>query len=363
MLTFRDAGVLVLAAHSVARGKPDALRRALRLGFTHKSVVDTLIPWTFGTAPLLFTAFRTENAQSFSDLLAAGADPWVSSSTGHSTWEAVLASGNSNLIAMFFRAQDDATGGLQWDHDLHAAVIAGDTAACRRLVTSGMAAVDGGGRGGVTALQLACMIHLPQVAHALMELGADVDVTDDRGRTAAHYASECPVRCACLVHTTATHHAATAKDRDGLTALHLAAANGSAKAVEALVFWAGADPNDKDASGRTPLAMCIQHCPDTAEALCTAWELLQHGATVNADTLRLAAAQPGAQGMAVLAVCIRATGCRLPREGIERATHDLQDETLPLTDRATALAALKCEEDKSASKCKALMDGTDRWRR
>lgn len=44
-----------------------------------------------------------------------------------------------------------------------------------------------------------------------------------------------------------------AKDAEGRTALHLAAAGGHARTVE-LLLHNNADPNVRDASGRTPLA-------------------------------------------------------------------------------------------------------------
>ena len=146
-----------------------------------------------------------------------------------------------------------------------------------------------------------------------------------------------------------------------LTALHVAAASGSAKAVEALVRRAGADPNDEDASGRTPMTMCIQHAPSAAHAARTAWALLQHGAKIDEDTLRVAAARPGQQGIALLALCTRYSRCRLPREGLERATRDLLDEGLPMDDRAMAFDALVHEGRMAHTHCKALTDCEHPW--
>jgi hypothetical protein len=126
-------------------------------------------------------------------------------------------------------------------------------------------------------------------------------------------------------------------------------------------MFAGADPNAQDGTGKTPLDVCITSAPGARQAALTVWHLLVHGARVGVETLRLASRQPEAKGMALLAVMLRATQRRLPREGLERASRDVQDDALPYTDRAMAMTALRFEEDMSTSQCKALMDGTDLW--
>jgi ankyrin repeat protein len=116
--------------------------------------------------------------------------------------------------------------------------------------------------------------------HQLIEQHADVNIPQDDGATALHWAvyRSDKETVDLLLRAGANPKAA---NREGSTPLWLASINGDAAIIEALIN-AGADPNEKLPLGRTPLmAAARTGNPDAIKVL------LDHGAQVNVkETLR-----------------------------------------------------------------------------
>ncbi len=116
--------------------------------------------------------------------------------------------------------------------------------------------------------------------HQLIDQHADVNIAQDDGATAVHWAvyRSDKQTLDLLLHAGANPKAA---NREGSTPLWLASINGDAGIIESLLN-AGADPNEKLPLGRTPLmAAARTGNPDAIKVL------LDHGAQVNVkETLR-----------------------------------------------------------------------------
>ncbi len=128
------------------------------------------------------------------------------------------------------------------------AVRAGDVAAIRNLLATGMSAgvEDIEGR---TALMYAAAFGMSEIADLLIANGADVDATDNRGATALMEASR-HGRDEIVEQLLRAGAKVDAEDRTGRTALMLAAAGGHLRAVEQLLRG-GADRERADYTGRT----------------------------------------------------------------------------------------------------------------
>jgi ankyrin repeat protein len=160
---------------------------------------------------------------------------------------------------------------------LHRAAWDGDVAECERLVKEG-SAVDATDGGGVTALSWAVFHCNVDVVRKLIELGADANHVDNRGRltplmyTATtlrghklHGSQEQRTEIAhLLIRHGADVNRAMGDGRtigSGQTTLHFAAKDKNVDLVRVLVA-AGADPNLKESHGWTPLD--IAKFPDYA---------------------------------------------------------------------------------------------------
>jgi ankyrin repeat protein len=119
---------------------------------------------------------------------------------------------------------------------------------------------------GDTALHVAAATHRPEIARALVELGADVAARNRRGATPLHYAADgAPgsaewdpeaqaATVACLIEAGADPNAI---DKNGVTPLHRAVRTRCATAVEALL-QGRADVLRKNGNGSTPMMLATR---------------------------------------------------------------------------------------------------------
>ncbi|KAK6133752.1 hypothetical protein DH2020_032463 [Rehmannia glutinosa] len=108
-----------------------------------------------------------------------------------------------------------------------------------------------------------------------LKLGADVNLKNDGGRTALHYAAS--KGWLKIAETLVSHGAKlNVKDKVGCTPLHRAASTGSAQLCEFLIEE-GAEVDDVDRTGQTPLMTAVV-CDNKEVALL----LIRHGADVDA---------------------------------------------------------------------------------
>lgn len=108
------------------------------------------------------------------------------------------------------------------------------------------------GQDGMSALHFAGYLGADRVIPLLIKKGAPVDLQDKEGRTALHLAAhtgQAYAVAALLDHKANTEIAET---KGGMTALHLAVAQKHASVVQALLEK-GADPSPKEKNGYTPL--------------------------------------------------------------------------------------------------------------
>ena len=116
----------------------------------------------------------------------------------------------------------------------------------------------------------------PEIVQLLVESGAFVDVPDERGRTAVHYAARrsAATMLNALVAAGANIHVA---DKDGLTPLHFASREGGLDTVSVLIRQ-GATPNVANQEGITPLHFSAERGDSDMVSV-----LLQNGAALNAQ--------------------------------------------------------------------------------
>ncbi|UXI15987.1 Sorting nexin-9 [Sarcoptes scabiei] len=125
-----------------------------------------------------------------------------------------------------------------------------------------------------TSLTMACMNNNLEIVERLIKAGADVNMKDKQGRTAAHWASfkgyhqilDCLLRAGIK---------ADERDQDGKTALHLAAEYGFKKALNTLIEHKS-DIFSTDSKGRT--ALMIASALGYLEVVA---KLIEYGANVN----------------------------------------------------------------------------------
>ena len=155
------------------------------------------------------------------------------------------------------------------------AATRGDVDDCQDLIAQG-ANVDFKNRYGVTSLHRAARLGHFAVCHLLINVGADVNTTDNNDRWSplhdAAYNGHTEV-CLLLVKAKAVIGPI---DSDGNTPLHLAALNGHADVCQVLVK-ARVDVNITDTRGWTPLHYAARHGhADVCQVL------VDRGAVINA---------------------------------------------------------------------------------
>ena len=104
---------------------------------------------------------------------------------------------------------------------------------------------------GIRPLYRAAVLGRSEVAQILIESGADVAATTDRGTQALHAASQ-NGHVAIVMMLLASEAPTAALNESGASPLHLAARYKREKVVD-LLLKNGVDPNQRDAEGATPL--------------------------------------------------------------------------------------------------------------
>jgi ankyrin repeat protein len=176
----------------------------------------------------LFAAVRWARAEVAHVLLEAGADVRRQSPTGWTLLHLAAVIGSVELTRVMLKAgiHPDELGSLGWTPVQCCAMTPAGRAGvvdCIRILVEAGADLSKRGRGGSTALGLACERRHIEVVTILLAAGSASSLPDDRGRTP----------------------------------LHLAAEHGHAEVVKELVAW-GARLEAPDAAGRTPICVAME---------------------------------------------------------------------------------------------------------
>lgn len=144
----------------------------------------------------------------------------------------------------------------------------GRTDALKSALASDQGALTAFTADGFTALHYAAFFAQPAAAKVLVEAGADVNVVAQNPFKVAPLHSAVSRRDAATVRLLIEHGAdVNARQQQGITALHAAAAHGLMEILEQLLA-AGAEVNARTEDGKTPLAMAIERGENaTAERL------------------------------------------------------------------------------------------------
>ncbi|XP_013139823.1 PREDICTED: ankycorbin isoform X2 [Papilio polytes] len=202
--------------------------------------------------------------------------------------------GNVPLVQTLLAAGADVNARDNEQHTVvHWATVCGEVGALRAVLAAGADSATPDQHGGYPLHYAAQMCGAPaatdhqsrgaalEVLRALVrEGGASVAVRDADGRTPLLWAASAGSAAAVL----ALHQAGARiddADRDGLTALHCAAARGHTEALETLVGLCGARVDMADSHGCTPLhyAAALGHADATSA-------LLEHGADAHRQDKR-----------------------------------------------------------------------------
>lgn len=116
------------------------------------------------------------------------------------------------------------------------------------LIVADLRALDQPDDDGYAALHYAAGSGNAELARALLDLGADINVRNARGDTPLHMARDAAVASVLMQRKADVH----AVDESGWTPLHAAAFRGAADVIRALVDG-GADANARDPYGNAPL--------------------------------------------------------------------------------------------------------------
>ena len=182
---------------------------------------------------------------------------------------------------------------------LHFAVPGSDALARIDFLLHAGADIDGADKNGNTALYIALMMELPEVADCLIERGASLDCLNDKNWSIVHIAAKHGfLEVAELLQRSNADVNLTNSEQQ--TALFLATAYGHLEIVK-LLTGNGADIDQVESDGTSPLNAAAQMGEvDTARFLCSAGAALEVRDTSGRTALFNAAAEGHTEVMEVL---------------------------------------------------------------
>lgn len=255
---------------------PPLLGEAIKAGLNEvtKTLLE-LIPSTidapdrFGKTPLILAVER-ENIEMVKTLASAGASPHATDARGCTALIWAAMTGIVDLVKSLFGAGAIQSVDVQdkmGNTALTAAVSRGYFDIAKVLITEGQANVLLANRDGETALSLAVQDDDEELVDLLCTHGANVNARDEDGRTAVMAAYDASNKRMVEHLISEVGADITLADNEGRTLLHLAARQGDDEGVRSLCE-SGADVNAQDVNGFSPLVHAIQSGnPDAVEVL------------------------------------------------------------------------------------------------
>jgi ankyrin repeat protein len=253
-----------------------------------------------GTTALMIAASKGKT-EVVNLLLAKGADLNLKDTAGETALDYAIETGQTTLAQFLFKKSPASKNNYQTEAEmlrastnsaLLEAAIRSNLEGVKTQLANG-ADINARTRLGDTSLMLAVEYSYgrQEVADFLMNNGADLNAVDDNGNTALMIATarnNTEAAIALINRKVAVY----LRNKDGRTALHIAAAGLHHKVVDALlaikpevtassagVDLRGVDANERDGSGRTPLMLAADN--DTFVPNDAMGSLLSHGALID----------------------------------------------------------------------------------
>ena len=195
----------------------------------------------------------THNPHALQVLIDAGADIEAKNNIGRSALHLASENGELAIIKVLVKAGAGVrVTDNEGDTCLILAANFGHTETVRYLVALPEVDVNHRGSGGDTALYIASHKVFADVVELLIDAGADIEVTDDKGRS--------PLHTACLNGNIAVVKMLVkagaevrATDNEGSTCLHIASYYGRTETLRYIAGLPGVDVNHADENGMTAL--------------------------------------------------------------------------------------------------------------